>query len=91
MPNFVLKNTLSLDSVFCFQIKETAMGSICAPSYTNVTIGYYAIFRQLPNFTKVSVDKIRWFILNTEANKFSCAIYYGKKPNKTAIFRYYDS
>ena len=50
--NFILKNnTLTFDCGFYLQIKETAMGTIFAPTYTNLTMGYheiqvYSIIRQ---------------------------------------------
>ena len=45
--NFILKNqTLTFDSKFYFylQIKGTAMATIFAPSYSNLTIGYHKIY-----------------------------------------------
>ena len=42
--NFILKNnTLSFDSKFYLQIKGTAMGTIFAPTYANLTMAYYEI------------------------------------------------
>ena len=42
--NFILKNNpLTFDSEFYFQIKETVMGTIFAPTYTNLTMGYHKI------------------------------------------------
>ena len=42
--NFILKsNTLTFDSEFYLQIKGTAMGTIFAPTYTNLTMGYHEI------------------------------------------------
>ena len=42
--NFILKNnTLTFDSDFYLQIKGTAMGTIFAPTYANLTMGYYEI------------------------------------------------
>ena len=45
------KNTLTFDSEFYLKIKETAMGTIFAPTYANLTMGYheikvYSIIRQ---------------------------------------------
>ena len=40
--NFILKNnTVTFDSEFYLQIKGTAMGTIFAPTYANLTIGYH--------------------------------------------------
>ena len=50
--NFILKNiTLTFDSEFYLQIKGKAMGTIFAPTYANLTMGYheikvYSIIRQ---------------------------------------------
>ena len=50
--NFVIKNnTLIFDSEFYLQTKGTAMGTIFAPTYANLTKGYheikvYSIIRQ---------------------------------------------
>ena len=42
--NFILKsNTLTFDSEFYLQIKGTAMGTIFAPTYANLTMGYHEI------------------------------------------------
>ena len=42
--NFILKNnTLTFDSKFYLQIKGTAMGTIFAPTYANLTMAYYEI------------------------------------------------
>ena len=42
--NFTLKNnTLIFDSEFYLQIKRTAMGTIFAPTYANLTIRYHEI------------------------------------------------
>ena len=39
--NFILKNnTLTFDSEFYLQIKGTAMGTIFASTYANLTMGY---------------------------------------------------
>ena len=40
--NFELKNnTLTFDSEFYFQIKGTAVGTIFASTFSNLTMGYY--------------------------------------------------
>ena len=40
--NFILKNNIvTFDSEFYLQIKGTAMGTIFAPTYANLTIGYH--------------------------------------------------
>ena len=42
--NFILKNnTLTFDSKFYLQIKVTAMGTVFAPTYANLTMGYHEI------------------------------------------------
>ena len=42
--NFILKNnTWTFDSEFYLQIKGTAMGTIFAPTYANLTMGYHEI------------------------------------------------
>ena len=42
--NFILKNnTLTFDSESYLQIKGTAMGTIFAPTYANLTMGYHEI------------------------------------------------
>lgn len=42
--NFVLKNnTMNFDSKFYLQIKGTAMGTIFAPTYANLTMGYHEV------------------------------------------------
>ena len=42
--NFILKNnTLTFDSEFHLHIKGTAMGTIFAPTYANLTMGYHEI------------------------------------------------
>ena len=42
--NFILKNnTLTFDSEFYLQIKGKAMGTIFAPTYANLTMGYHEI------------------------------------------------
>ena len=42
--NFVLKdNTLTFDSEFYLQVKGTAMDTIFAPNYANLTVGYHEI------------------------------------------------
>ena len=44
LANFILKNnTLTFDSEFCLQITATAMGTIFAPTYVNLTMGYHEI------------------------------------------------
>ena len=42
--NFILKNnTLTFDSEFYLQIKGTKMGTIFAPTYADLTMGYHEI------------------------------------------------
>ena len=42
--NFILKNnTLTFDSKFYLKIKGTTMGTIFAPTYANITMGYHEI------------------------------------------------
>ena len=42
--NFILKNnTLTFYSEFYLQIKRTAMGTVFAPTYANLTLGYHEI------------------------------------------------
>ena len=64
--NFILKNnTLTFDSEFYLQIMGTAMGTIFAPTYANLTMGYheikvYSIIRQ--SYTLASKHfKNSWF------------------------------
>ena len=56
------KNTLTFDSEFYLKIKETAMGTIFAPTYANLTMGYheikvYSIIRQ----SYALANKNSWF------------------------------
>ena len=42
--NFIVKNnTLTFDSEFYWQIRGTTMGTIFAPTYANLTMGYHKI------------------------------------------------
>ena len=42
--NFILKNnTLTFDSEFYLKIKRTVMGTVFAPTYANLTMGYHEI------------------------------------------------
>ena len=42
--DFILqKNSLTFDSTFFLQLKETAMSTVFAPTYTNLTMAYHKI------------------------------------------------
>ena len=65
--DFILKNNICFfDKVYYLQIKGTAMGTIFAPTYANLTMGYhevklYSIIKNTYNLTVSKYFRDNWF------------------------------